>query len=241
MARLDVYDEGRLTQSIDLNQDTWVVGRDESCDIVLRDPLASRAHCKIYRKNGSPPWIVDDLSTENGTRVDGVGEVHRELSRQSVILVGRTLLVFGADAQGEAPTGPPAWARKGDAPPEGPTAHLPPAMLARIQGKLQGRAGPHLLRLGNDEVDVHPLDPDGQVDIGDGPHRIKVNPSGDKLRAQILGKKGRFVIKAAGLLGRVTVDGRKVGRAELKPGVVCEVGGVEFEFHPGVLADSSAN
>ncbi len=42
------------------------IGRAASCDVVLRDPLASRAHAVLYTENG---LHVEDAGSHNGTRV----------------------------------------------------------------------------------------------------------------------------------------------------------------------------
>jgi adenylate cyclase len=46
-----------------------LVGRRESCDIVLRYPNVSSHHCKLTLEAGY--WYVEDLNSSNGTRVNG--------------------------------------------------------------------------------------------------------------------------------------------------------------------------
>jgi hypothetical protein len=45
------------------------IGRDESCEVRLDDPLVSRRHAEIRFEHGR--WWVVDLASRNGTRVDG--------------------------------------------------------------------------------------------------------------------------------------------------------------------------
>lgn len=49
--------------------DTWVAGRDSSCDIVIRDQRVSRRQFEI-RRNGSQFFIID-LGSVNGTLLNG--------------------------------------------------------------------------------------------------------------------------------------------------------------------------
>jgi hypothetical protein len=46
-----------------------VIGRDESCDIVLPDPTVSRRHAKLVYRSGG--WVIQDLASRNGTMLNG--------------------------------------------------------------------------------------------------------------------------------------------------------------------------
>jgi hypothetical protein len=45
------------------------LGRHRSCDVVLADPLVSRRHAQLRFRDGR--WIVRDLTSTNGTIVNG--------------------------------------------------------------------------------------------------------------------------------------------------------------------------
>ena len=47
-----------------------VIGRRESCDIVLRFPNISSRHCELTLQSGY--WYIQDLDSRNGIRVNGV-------------------------------------------------------------------------------------------------------------------------------------------------------------------------
>ncbi len=47
-----------------------LVGRRESCDIVLRFANVSAHHCQLFLVGGY--WYVKDLKSRNGTRINGV-------------------------------------------------------------------------------------------------------------------------------------------------------------------------
>ena len=55
--------------NIPLLEKRLLVGRRESCDIVLRFSNVSAHHCQLFVENGY--WYVKDLESRNGTRVHG--------------------------------------------------------------------------------------------------------------------------------------------------------------------------
>ncbi|MFM7072464.1 MAG: FHA domain-containing protein [Planctomycetota bacterium] len=54
---------------IPLLKESLIVGRAESCDIVLRFPNVSSRHCQLQLKEGY--WVVTDLDSRNGVKVVG--------------------------------------------------------------------------------------------------------------------------------------------------------------------------
>jgi adenylate cyclase len=56
--------------TIPLLKDTLLVGRRESCDIVLRFSNVSSQHCQLELHQGY--WYIRDLNSKNGTRVNNV-------------------------------------------------------------------------------------------------------------------------------------------------------------------------
>ena len=51
------------------DQRRFTIGRAEACDMVLPDPSVSRWHASLKRDEGG--WMLDDLGSTNGTRVNG--------------------------------------------------------------------------------------------------------------------------------------------------------------------------
>ena len=50
-------------------QGRFTIGRDAGCDMVLPDPTISRCHAGL--KRGTSGWMLDDLGSTNGTRLNG--------------------------------------------------------------------------------------------------------------------------------------------------------------------------
>ena len=56
--------------TIPLLKETLLVGRRESCDVVLRFSNVSAHHCELAVREGY--WFVRDLDSRNGVKVNGV-------------------------------------------------------------------------------------------------------------------------------------------------------------------------
>jgi len=78
-----------------------VIGRSPECDIVVRDILLSRSHCRIEPVGEG--WKVIDLNSKNGTRV-GWQDVRLHVLRDGDHLrMGRTRIVYYTGAFEPAP------------------------------------------------------------------------------------------------------------------------------------------
>lgn len=55
--------------NIELKKDRLLIGRRESCDIVLRFSNVSGQHARMTLEEGY--WFLKDLGSRNGTKVDG--------------------------------------------------------------------------------------------------------------------------------------------------------------------------
>lgn len=83
---LDGPQSGRVFQ---LDGFPVVVGRRESCDIVLADNSISRRHARLEFVNGA--WLLTDLGSTNGTFVNGIRVNKKELEPGDAIKFGSTL------------------------------------------------------------------------------------------------------------------------------------------------------
>src|SRR3954467_521337 len=69
-----------------------VIGRSPECDMPVRDILLSRKHCIIERIGDV--WVVADLNSKNGTRVNGDPITRHVLADMDVVRIGRTRIAF---------------------------------------------------------------------------------------------------------------------------------------------------
>lgn len=79
------------------------VGRSTECDVVVRDVLLSREHCRIepYRQG----WVAIDLGSKNGTKCEGRPIARWGLTDGDVLTMGKTAVRFqmGRLAAGHKP------------------------------------------------------------------------------------------------------------------------------------------
>ena len=59
-----------VSRTVSIDGDSLRIGSHEANDVVLKDPLVSRFHCRIER--GPRAWRVVDQGSLNGTRIGGV-------------------------------------------------------------------------------------------------------------------------------------------------------------------------
>ena len=72
---------------IPLFKRTLLVGRRESCDIVLRFPNVSAHHCQLNCNGGY--WYVRDLKSRNGVKVNGVRVTDKRLDPGDVLSIAK--------------------------------------------------------------------------------------------------------------------------------------------------------
>ena len=83
---------GERTIAFPPNKQVLVLGRENTCDIVIPEKTASRRHARIERRGAQ--YVLVDEST-NGTYVAIEGEREVMLRRESVMLRGRGKLALG--------------------------------------------------------------------------------------------------------------------------------------------------
>ncbi|MDA1053525.1 MAG: FHA domain-containing protein [Planctomycetota bacterium] len=72
---------------IPLLKKNLLIGRRESCDVVLRFGNISAHHCEMTLESGY--WFVKDLNSRNGTRVNGYRIAKRRLDPRDVLSVAK--------------------------------------------------------------------------------------------------------------------------------------------------------
>jgi small-conductance mechanosensitive channel len=74
-----------------------LIGRSRTCDLALSDTQASKEHIAIeWQPEG---FVLTDLETSNGTKLNGQKVTRATLQHLDRILIGDTVLVFEADAR----------------------------------------------------------------------------------------------------------------------------------------------
>jgi pSer/pThr/pTyr-binding forkhead associated (FHA) protein len=83
---------------IPLRQAMIVIGRSNDCDVVLRFSTISSRHCQLEWQEGCSCWLVRDLASRNGTRVDGLPCEAKLLPPGSVLAIAsqRYRVVYGS-------------------------------------------------------------------------------------------------------------------------------------------------
>lgn len=91
-AHLEVWG-GRSPQILALEIDRITIGRSDDSTLVVRDPVASRLHALVEQVDGR--WLIRDLSSRNGTYVNGERVVSdRVLRSGDEVRLGETRIVF---------------------------------------------------------------------------------------------------------------------------------------------------
>ena len=91
---LDGADRGKIFGGLPL---PVTIGREEGNTIQLNDERISRFHIKIQEDNSK--FILTDLESTNGTKVNGDEIRLRILRYGDLVSVGRSLLLFGTEDQ----------------------------------------------------------------------------------------------------------------------------------------------
>lgn len=82
-------------RTVPLTSDTVTIGRLADCDVVLKDKGASRKHAQLRLRDGA--WVITDLGSTNGTRLNGQTIQSRDVSDGDKITIGTTVIEFRRD------------------------------------------------------------------------------------------------------------------------------------------------
>jgi hypothetical protein len=102
-AQVDSPEARGEEQAYFLTHAVTVIGRGADCDLKLTDPGISRRHAEIRFENDA--FILVDLGSTNGVRVNEVPTTRRQLSPADRVELGSTVLTFQTDEprSGEGP------------------------------------------------------------------------------------------------------------------------------------------
>lgn len=88
--------------AIPLVKETLVVGRRESCDIVLRFANVSGQHCQLSRESGY--WFVQDMNSQNGVKVNGSRVIRKRLDPGDLLSMARHKYTIHYTPEGPPPS-----------------------------------------------------------------------------------------------------------------------------------------
>jgi adenylate cyclase len=91
--------------SIVLKKDRLLIGRRESCDIVLRFSNVSGQHARMTLESGY--WFLTDLGSRNGTKVDGYRISRKRLDPGAKIAIAKHTYIIEYSPEELGAFGPP--------------------------------------------------------------------------------------------------------------------------------------
>jgi len=92
--RLEILNGGFEGMTYDLSTEEVVIGRNPTTDITLLDEGISREHALVLFDEDGPEYVVEDLQSTNGTKVNGKRVRSATLVEGDEIQIGQTLFRF---------------------------------------------------------------------------------------------------------------------------------------------------
>lgn len=92
--RLEIMNGGFEGMTYDLTGDEVVIGRNPTTDITLLDEGISREHAVLLFDEDAPGYVIEDLASTNGTKLNGKRIRSAPLSEGDEIQIGQTLFRF---------------------------------------------------------------------------------------------------------------------------------------------------
>lgn len=80
----------RTAKAIPLKRGSYIIGREEDCDIVLPSPLVSRHHARITSEDDG--FVIEDLGSTAGTVING-----KRISRRQLLFGGDEINIAGEE------------------------------------------------------------------------------------------------------------------------------------------------
>ena len=92
--QLEIMNGGFEGMTYDLVNEEIVIGRNPTTDITLLDEGISREHALILFDDDMPGYIIEDLQSTNGTKVNGKRVRSASLVEGDEIQIGKTIFRF---------------------------------------------------------------------------------------------------------------------------------------------------
>lgn len=100
---LIVLSETDKGQTFPLTNKAYLCGRSTSNIISFKDPTVSSTHCEFV-KTDSNTYLVRDLDSTNGTKINGISIKSLELKNGDIIRLGRIELLYSLDSDFQTST-----------------------------------------------------------------------------------------------------------------------------------------
>ena len=92
--RLEILNGGFEGMIYELSDQEVVIGRNPTTDITLLDEGISREHALVLFDEDGPGYVIEDLQSTNGTKVNGKRVRSACLAEGDEIQIGETLFRF---------------------------------------------------------------------------------------------------------------------------------------------------
>jgi hypothetical protein len=234
MPKLTLLLGRRTLQAYDFKQESIVIGRDETADVVIDNPSVSRRHAEIRLTDSG--WVVDDLGSSNGTFLAGSRiDQARSIGLGDEIGFGKFTVVFGkALGNGEVPIHKPSPMTDRGTPLSTPmpagTMHINPHEVKELLEDADRKKRAHFVWESGGETGTHYLSDQNAVLVGtDELCDIRV-PRAPRHHILIMSVNGQTEVRYLAMLGSMTVRGQSVRRARLRNGDVVEAVGLRLTF-----------
>lgn len=92
--RLEILNGGFEGMTYELTAEEIVIGRNPATELTLLDEGVSREHALVIFDEDAPSFVIEDLSSTNGTKVNGKRVRSGPLGEGDEIQIGLTLFRF---------------------------------------------------------------------------------------------------------------------------------------------------
>ena len=199
-------DKGKTYQ---LNEGDTTIGRGKENDLVIADAGVSRRHAAVKHLQGK--FIVDDLGSSGGTKVNNQAVGGKVVHTGSTITVGQTQMAI-VDVQAQQVEGPAASS-------EGATMVEQPAVGGGVLVVQSGPDAGKSFNLPQDDTTIG-RDPECEIQLTD--------PAVSRQHAVIRRKGDEYTVHDLGSSGGTQVDGESLAGVGLSPGDVISIGHTEI-------------
>jgi pSer/pThr/pTyr-binding forkhead associated (FHA) protein len=219
-AKLLVRLHGQGSRSIDLDRDTFTIGRKTGNDLPIDDHTVSSRHARIVRVQSV--YFVEDLKSTNGTAVNGNLIDRIQLHDADVITIGQHRIIF----QDSVPV-------SAGAAPVSSELEQTMAISSRSLQAVAPVTATLLVTAGKtDRVEYHLTNPTNLVGSQDGAAIRLTGWFAPKAAALISIRAGAFTVSPSQGTKKLLVNGKGVSaQQQLKNGDIIEVAGVTMTFY----------